>query len=281
MSAPRPSCPKAACAAGAPAGLGYNPAPMAVTLSPPAPGAAAAAPRALRVLLLQVRDHQGAELHEQQCFLDRLGLARERLECVNVAVEPVPGIGAAAAADLVVLGGAGAHSAYVDYPFTPRLEELVRELIERGRPFFGSCFGHQFMGRALGGTVVHDPANEEIGTFDLELTPEGRRDPLFDGLPASFPVHLGHHDRIDRLPEGVVTLGSTARCAHQVIRVAGKPAYGSQFHCEMTDDDMRRRVLMYAAEYMPGDDPLGVLSRRLRPTPVADGLLARFVATLG
>ena len=254
---------------------------MSPTLTPPAPGSTTAAPRTMRVLLLQVRDHEGAELHEQQCFLDRLGLERERLECVNVAVEPVPAIAAATAADLVILGGAGAHSAYVDYPFTAPLIALVQELVERGRPFFGSCFGHQFLGRALGGTVVHDAAGEEIGTFDVELTAAGRRDPLFAGLPERFPVHLGHHDRIDRLPEGVETLASTERCAQQVIRVAGKPAYGSQFHCEMTDEDMRRRVLMYAAEYMPGEDPLGELSRRLRPTPVADRLLARFVAALG
>jgi GMP synthase (glutamine-hydrolysing) len=79
----------------------------------------------------------------------------------------------------------------------------------------------------------------------------------------------------------VVTLAASARCAQQVIRVAGRPAYGSQFHCEMTDRDMRERVLMYASEYMPGEDPVGELSRRLRPAPVADGLLARFVAELG
>jgi GMP synthase (glutamine-hydrolysing) len=253
---------------------------MTATLTPPAAGGTAVAPRSLRVLLLQVRDHRAAELHEQQCFLGRLDLAPERLACVNVAVEPVPSLAAALDADLVIVGGAGAHSAYVDYPFTEPLAELIRELVARDRPFFGSCFGHQFLGRALGGSVVNDPANEEIGTFELALTDEGRRDPLFANLPERFPVHLGHHDRIDRMPDGVVTLASTARCAQQVIRVPGKPVYGSQFHCEMTDRDMRERVLMYAAEYMPGDDPVGELSRRLHPTPIADGLLARFVSEL-
>jgi GMP synthase (glutamine-hydrolysing) len=240
----------------------------------------AVAPRSLRVLLLQVRDHRGAEEHEQRCFLDRLGIGRERLACVNVVSEPVPALGEALAADLVVLGGAGAHSAYVDYPFTAGLVDLVRELVTRDRPFFGSCFGHQFLGRAMGGTVVHDPENEEVGTFELELTADGRRDPLFADLPVRFPVHLGHHDRVDQLPAEVLTLASTPRCSRQVIRVAGKPVYGSQFHCEMTEQDMRERVLMYAADYMPGEDPLGELSRRLRPAPVADLLLARFVAAI-
>src|SRR5581483_11890204 len=114
-----------------------------------APTTATAAPRNLQVLLIQVRDHRGAELHEQQCFVDRLALERERLACVNVVSEGVPSLARALASDLVVLGGAGAHSAYVDYPFTAPLVDLVRELAERGRPFFGSCFGHQFLGRAM------------------------------------------------------------------------------------------------------------------------------------
>ena len=259
----------------------YNPPPMASTLAP-SPEAPAAAPahRKLRVLLLQVRDQVAAEVHEQQCFVDRLGLDRERLECVNVVTSPVPTAAQAARADLVILGGAGAHSAYVDYPFTEPLVGLLQELVARSRPFFGSCFGHQFLGRALGGTVVHDPANEEIGTFEVTVTDEGSRDALLAGLPATFPVHLGHHDRIDRLPAGVLTLASTAKCAHQLIRVAGKPVYATQFHCEMTEQHMRERVMMYAGDYMPGDDPGGELAKRLRPTPAADELLGRFVASL-
>jgi GMP synthase (glutamine-hydrolysing) len=254
---------------------------MSATLAPPVPGSTSrSAQRRLRVLLLQVRDHVAAERHEQQCFLDRLGIERERLECVNVVAAPVPSSGAAARADLVILGGAGAHSAYVDYPFTEPLIGLIQELVARDRPFFGACFGHQFLGRALGGNVVHDPANEEIGTFDLDVTAAGERDPLFEGLPQRFPVHLGHHDRVDRVPEGVLTLASTGKCPQQVIRVAGKPVYGAQFHCEMTQQHMRERVIMYAGDYLPGDDPAGELGRRLRPTPVADQLLGRFVATM-
>jgi len=249
------------------------------TLAPPAPAAAAARiPARARVLLLQVRDQRAAELHEQQCFLDRLSLAPERLACLNVVETDVPSLATALGADLVVIGGAGAHSAYRDYPFTEPLAALVCELKERGRPFFGACFGHQFLGRALGGTVVHDPANEEVGTFEVELTPAGLADPVLRGVPARFAVHLGHHDRIDRMPSELVTLASSSKCAAQLVRVAGKPVYGAQFHCEMNEQHMRERVLMYARDYLSGDDPAGELARRLEPTPHADGLLARFVA---
>ena len=245
------------------------------TLAPPAPAAAAPPPfpAKARVLLLQVRDLRAAELHEQQCFVDRLGVAPERLDCVNVVERAVPSVAEAAAADLVVLGGAGAHDAYNSYPFTQPLSDLVCELVERGRPFFGACFGHQFLGVALGGTVVADKKNEEVGTFELELTPAGEADPLLRGFPRRFMAQLGHHDRIDRMPPALVTLASTDRCAHQLVRVPGKPVYGAQFHAEMTERHMRERVDMY-----PDYDPHGELGARLRATPHADTLLARFVA---
>jgi GMP synthase (glutamine-hydrolysing) len=248
------------------------------SLAPAPPAPAPAAPTTASVLLLQVRDRRSAELHEQQCFLDRLSLAPERLRSINVVDHGVPSLDTAQAHDLVILGGAGAHSAYLDYPFTEPLIGLVNELVDRGRPFFGACFGHQFLGRALGGSVVHDPKNEEIGTFEVDLTPEGVADPLFRGVPQRFAAQLGHHDRIDRMPASLVTLASTGRCTQQVVRVAGKPVYGAQFHCEMTEQHMRERVMMYASDYMTGDDPLAQLAKRLRPTPYADTLLARFVA---
>jgi GMP synthase (glutamine-hydrolysing) len=249
------------------------------TLAPAGPPAAAPGlhPTA-RVLLLQVRDQRAAEIHEQQCFLDRLDIGSDRLDCVNVFERPVPSLAEALAADLVILGGAGAHSAYVDYPFTESLAGLVRELTERSRPFFGSCFGHQFLARALGGTVVHDPANEEIGTFDVTLTPAGVADPVLAGVPPRFAVHLGHHDRVDVMPAGLVTLASTDRCTQQLVRVEGKPVYGAQFHCEMTQEHMRERVMMYAGDYLAVDDPMAELARRLAPTPWADQMLLRFAA---
>lgn len=244
------------------------------TLAPPAP--VAAAPPAFsakaRVLLLQVRDKRKAELHEQQCFVGRLGVARERLDCVNVVERAVPSVAEAATADLVILGG-GSHDAYRRYAFTEPLADLVRELVERHRPFFGACFGHQFLGIALGGTVVPDEEHKEVGTYELELTAAGEADPVLHGFPRRFTVQLGHHDRIDVLPPALVTLASSERCTHQLVRVPGKPVYGAQFHAEMTQQDMRTRVGLY-----PEYDPNGELVSRLRETPYADTLLARFVA---
>ncbi|MDX1631183.1 MAG: type 1 glutamine amidotransferase [Thermoanaerobaculia bacterium] len=233
----------------------------------------------LQVLLIQVRDREKALIHERLCFLERLGIDPSRLDSVNIVDGPVPRPSETLRFDLVILGGAGTHAAYQDYPFTAPLLELVLELVERRRPFFGSCFGHQFLARALGGTVELDLEREEVGTFDITLSPDGVGDDLFRGYPGSFPVHLGHHDRVTELPEGLLSLADSDLCPHQVIRVPGSPVYGTQFHCEMSRDHMRERLLMYADEYLRGDDPLSALDRTIRPTRLVDGLLSRFVET--
>lgn len=233
--------------------------------------------RVLNILLLQVRDQERALMHERLCFLERLSMEPEQVRSINLCREAVPTVRQARDFDLVILGGAGTHSAYDDHDWTPGLLELVQELVERGHPFFGSCFGHQFLGRAMGGRVVADAKREEIGTFDITLTDAGRSDELFQGFPATFPVHLGHHDRVVELPDGAISLAHSERCPHQVIRMAGKPVYGTQFHSEMSEDHMRERLLMYADEYLAGEDALEVLSRHLHPTVLVDRLLRRFV----
>lgn len=231
------------------------------------------------MLLIQVREDSRPALHEELCFLERLRLRPEQLTCLNVVTDPVPTWRQIDSFDLVLLGGAGGFAAYRDDAFTRPLLAILREIADRGKPFFGSCFGHQLLARALGGRVVADHAAAEVGTFDLELTGEGRRDPVFSGMPERFGVHLGHHDRVDRVPPGVAVLAQTTSCPCQAIRVPGKPVYSTQFHCEMSTAHMRERLLMYADEYLGADDPGAALEGILRSTEHVDSLLERFVST--
>jgi GMP synthase-like glutamine amidotransferase len=71
-------------------------------------------------------------------------------------------------------------------------------------------------------------------------------DPIFDGLGPS-PVFLEmHYCELKELPPGFQLLASTADCRLQVIRQAGKPVYGTQFHPEAyteTPDDRRNTLV--------------------------------------
>lgn len=231
----------------------------------------------LRVVLLQIREHEDAQEQELLCFLERCRLRPEQLTAINLVERSGLVWEDVRDADALLIGGAGGHSATEEHDFTRSLTDVTLRWIDDDRPFFGSCWGHQFLAAALGGTVVADLVNEEVGSLPVELTDAGRADPLFDGFPDRFTVQLGHHDRIGEKPDELVVLARSERCAAQAVRIPGKPVYGSQFHSEMTVEHMRARLLMYRDEYLPpGADP-ALLEGILAPSPEAEGLLDRFL----
>ncbi len=233
-----------------------------------------------RVLLLQIRDHPEAERQERECFVEFSGLPASAFRFHNLLANPQPPEDEAAAADVVIVGGAGAHSVTAEHPFSARLADLVRRRVAAGRPLFGSCFGHQFLAQALGGRVITDLERKEVGTHAIELTAAGRADPLFAGLPERFDVQFGHHDRVVELPPGAVELARSALCPNQAYRLGGLPVWGCQFHVELDERRILERARIYQSGYLPGDDALAAFAAAVRPTPVATTLLRRLFAAL-
>ena len=229
-----------------------------------------------RALLLQVRDEPRAEAQERLCFLEASELPPDRLTCHNLVDEPRLPWARVRKHDVVMVGGAGAHTVTVRYPFSTALREALLRLVEEGRPLFASCYGHHALVDAMGGAVVTDHGTGEVGTFDVDLTEAGRNDPLFAGLPPRFPVQLGHHDRVDRLPGGLVELAASDRCPYQALRVPGLPVYSTQFHSEMTMEHMTARLLWYRAGYLPERATPDEVSRMMRPSNEAATLIRRF-----
>ena len=229
-----------------------------------------------RALLLQVRDEIKAEEQERLCFLEASELLPERLNCHNLVSEPRLSWRRVRSYDIVMVGGAGAHTVTRIYPFSETLRHILLRLVEERRPLFASCYGHHALVDALGGSVVTDHGTGEVGTFEIELTEEGRRDPLFAGLPGRFPVQLGHHDRVDRLPAGLVELAASQRCGFQALRAPGLPIYSTQFHSEMTAEHMAARLIWYRDGYLAGRTTPDEVSRLLSASPEAAGLLRRF-----
>jgi len=228
------------------------------------------------VLLVQVRDHAAAERQEAECFSRALSISPEDLETHSVARQPRLDWGRVKDFDLLLIGGAGEHSVTREYEFSPFLDEVLARWIEDGRPFFGSCYGHHVLGRLFGGAVIEDPASEEIGTFEIDLTAAGREDPLFSGLPPTFLAQLGHHDRVSALPANLIELARSKLCTNQALKVVGKPAYSTQFHPEMGVAEMRRRLLMYRDGYLDSETADGLLGS-LRSSPETGRILTRFL----
>jgi GMP synthase-like glutamine amidotransferase len=76
----------------------------------------------------------------------------------------------------------------------------------------------------------------EVGVLPVELTAEGRRDPVFSALPPVVPALQWHGDTFD-LPEGAVRLAGSDAYPNQAFRFEN--AYGVQFHLEVSKEMAR------------------------------------------
>lgn len=234
----------------------------------------------VRVLLLQARNTPDMELQEQECFLERCRIRPDQLQTVNVTRDPLRAE-QFADIDALLIGGAGEYSAHLSYPWMDSLLAFVQAAVERRLPTFGSCWGHQIVARALGGTVVHDSERAELGCREVRLTEAGRSDPLFSQFPERFMANMGHHDRVVELPAGAVEIAGNEQ-PFQAFRLADLPVYGTQFHSELDAKRERERLIAYRDYYredLPNESEFQRVVNDLAETTEVDRLLYDFLAT--
>ena len=232
----------------------------------------------IRVLLIQARNTAEMERQEQQCFANRTGLRPEQFSRINVAREPLR-LEWLAEVDAVMIGGAGEYSAMDNPAWMPGLLRAIRICAEQKTPTFGSCWGHQVIARALGGTVVHDADFAELGCGTVHLTDAGREDPLFSSFPSTFKANMGHHDRVTQLPAGAVELAENDQ-PNQAFRLVDAPMYGTQFHSELDAKSERERLIAYRDYYrddLPSDEEFQAVLDDLAETTEVDLLLRDFL----
>ena len=235
-------------------------------------------PDRLRVRLIQIRERPAVLAEEAESFRARSGLRADQWAATNALWEPLT-TEILDDVDAVMIGGAGAYSVTQTYDWTAALADVCHACADRDLPLFGSCWGHQFIARAFGGEVVHDPARSEMGTHAVDLTDAGHADPLFSTLPRSFGTQMGHQDRVAVLPDGAVELARNGRAPYQAFRLRDLPIYGTQFHSELDAETERQRLVAYRAHYpeMQDDGAFDRVIGDLRDTPDADDLLRRFL----
>ena len=227
----------------------------------------------LSLILIQVRDLDDAMIkHEEACISRRLGGAPFRVHnAIGETLKPKMLDGATG----VIIGGSGEYGVndIASQDWMPGLRGILEEVLSRGIPGFGVCFGHQLLGLHLGGTVETSPGHAEIGTAEFFLTEEGKRDPVFGMLPPRFTGQTGHSDSVTTTPTGVTRLASTDKLANQAFRVDSVPFYSAQFHPDLLGEEARYRYLAYEATmtsraergvgeadlFIPGEDDAAIL----------------------
>jgi GMP synthase-like glutamine amidotransferase len=120
------------------------------------------------------------------------------------------------------------------HPWLRAEKALLRDALARGTPLLGVCLGGQLIAE-IAGARPQKATTPEIGWYRVEVTEEGRDDPLIGPLAPEFEVMQWHLYEAP-LPPGAIPLARNSACL-QAFRVAERPAWGLQFHPEVTAAD--------------------------------------------
>lgn len=193
----------------------------------------------MRVLAIVHQADAGAGV-----FAAAVAAAGHQLEQWRLPESPEPPAGPFGYDAVLTLGGAMNADQREQHPWLAEEERLLRELIERGKPLLGLCLGSQLVAAAAGAAVGRAP-RPEIGWHRVELTGEGRRDPLLGALTPGFEAFQWHSYQF-ALPAGAVALAQSEVCL-QGARV-GERAWALQFHPEVSAADAARWIEDYRSD---------------------------------
>src|ERR1041385_4634624 len=103
------------------------------------------------------------------------------------------------------------------------------QVIARGIPVLGICFGIQLLAQFLGGKVEKG-MKREYGKGTLKVTDSFC--PLFANLPETLQVWNSHGDRLTQLPKGFKSVAVTENSQFAAIENRDRKMFGLQFHPE-------------------------------------------------
>jgi GMP synthase (glutamine-hydrolysing) len=176
-------------------------------------------------------------------------------------------------AAIVVTGSASMVSERAAW--VERSAAWLREALAAQLPLLGICFGHQLLAYALGGEVGYNPRGVEVGTATIRLFAEAQHDPLFRGMPPTFPAQVSHRQSVLRLPEGARLLGESDKEPHQAF-AWGSHAWGIQFHPEFDAPIIRFFIESYRQRLCDEGDSVERLLAAVKDSPHSASLLRRF-----
>lgn len=195
-----------------------------------------------RILVVQVRNNPTIRDHDASAYHRVIG-DRIVFDVKNVTDHSIH-LSHIEEYDGYIVGGSH-YMTHEDFEQKDELYELTRYAIDSRKPFLGICFGFEILGEVLEGVVVHDPSRKEFGTYTMYVTPDGRDDPLFEGIGDSFLAQEAHESFLRELPANCVHLVRGDNLAIQAMRYGTAHIYGVQFHPELSQKNMHERMGLY------------------------------------
>ena len=236
------------------------------------------------ILILQIRPEDQTSDNEFEAILKYGGLVHNDVHRLRIEKTGIPADLILENYSAVIVGGSPfdistppEKKPLIQLKIEQDFMRLFEEVVTNDFPFLGACSGNGLLGMYLG-TSISTQYAEAVGCTTLELTEEGKQDPLLSDFPDQILVLLGHKEACDHTPEGSTLLMTGAACPVQMFRI-GRNVYATQFHPEGDPEGFSLRINIYKHHGYFQPHEAEELTEKIRhaKTPYAQKILKRFV----
>ncbi|HEX6585430.1 MAG TPA: type 1 glutamine amidotransferase [Solirubrobacterales bacterium] len=141
-------------------------------------------------------------------------------------------------AAVLTFGGAMHADQEELHPWLRFEKDFLAAILDDGMPILAVCLGCQLLAEAAGGSARR-ASEPEIGWYEIEVTPEGRDDPVIGPLAPSVTGFQWHSYEAVPPPDAAI-LARSPVCP-QAYRI-GDRVYAIQFHAEVPAGDAERWI---------------------------------------
>jgi len=200
-----------------------------------------------KALLVQIRKNKKIATQEYNSFLKISKETGVKLDKINICYKKIEVNKLIKKYDFIIVGGS--EFSVIDvFPQKAKIRKLIVKAMQASRPFLGICFGFQLLVESMGGIISKNHKTREFGTKQIKITSTGDENSIFYGMPSTFTVQQAHYWGTSQKPHNSVIIAKGENNILEGIKVLGAPAYGVQFHPELTKQDMIERMEIYNSQ---------------------------------
>ena len=179
---------------------------------------------ALHFLVLQHTEWEGPGIF----LMNAASRNNLRLTVIKVWREDIPPI--SIFDGMIILGGGPNVDDEDRFPFLISEKKAIKEAIQKDKPCFGICLGHQLIAEALGARIDLN-FSPSIGFTNGYLTCDGRNHPCFADFPRVAPLFKWHSRAVmEPVPKELTVLMTSKECQVEAFSVHERPhILGTQF----------------------------------------------------